>query len=61
MSPSLIFRYLILLQVLMQESLSKYFTKLLTVTVPSTGCIRSYLNYAISHWFIRSYKEGVYQ
>ena len=61
MSPSLIFRYLILLQVLMQESLSKYFTKLLTVTVPTTGCIRSHLNHVIIHWYIRSYKEGVYQ
>jgi hypothetical protein len=61
MNPSFIFRYLILLQVLMPESLPKYFTELLTEKVPSTGCIRSYLNYAISHWFIRSYKEGVYQ
>ena len=61
MSPSLIFRYLILLQVLMPESLSKYFTKLLTEKVPTTGCIRSYLNHVISHWFIRSYEEGVYQ
>ena len=61
MNPSLIFRYLILLQVLMPESLPKYFTKLLTAKVPTTGCIRSYLNHAIIHWYIRSYKEGVYQ